>query len=165
MVKAGRKKWILKKHFQNLKKNTIILLSTPSCQSFSDYLLMTMQWLRLFVKQLEPWIYIFHMNTWHFVHAIQVKKIVCSSFLFLKLMTTNYAHLLAKLNLKDNLSNKLQMQCVSTDLRIVWKRRHQTHLPLIIAFYHLWIIFLHIHQNCRLTSLQIGLNPLMEFAD
>lgn len=167
MVKAGRKKWILKIHFQNLKKKqkNIILLSTPSCQSFSDYSLMTMQWLRLFVKQLEPWIYIFHMNTCHFVHAIQVKKIVCSSFLFFKLMTTNYAHLLAKLNLKDNLSNKLQMQCVSTDLRIVWKRRHQTHLPLIIAFYHLWIIFLHIHQNCRLTSLQIGLNPLMEFAD
>lgn len=27
-------------------------------------------------------------------------------------MTRNYAHLLAKLNLKDNLSNKLQMQCV-----------------------------------------------------
>lgn len=80
MVKAGRKKWILKKHFQNLKKKTIILLSTPSCQSFSDYLLMTMQWLRLFVKQLEPWIYIFHMNTWHFVHAIQVKKIVCKFF-------------------------------------------------------------------------------------
>lgn len=80
MVKAGRKKWILKKHFQNLKKNPIILLSTPSCQSFSDYLLMTMQWLRLFVKQLEPWIYIFHMNTWHFVHAIQVKKIVCKFF-------------------------------------------------------------------------------------
>lgn len=81
MVKAGRKKWILKKHFQNLKKKKpIILLSTPSCQSFSDYLLMTMQWLRLFVKQLEPWIYIFHMNTWHFVHAIQVKKIVCKFF-------------------------------------------------------------------------------------
>lgn len=80
MVKAGRKKWILKKHFQNLKKNPIILLSTPSCQSFSDYSLMTMQWLRLFVKQLEPWIYIFHMNTWHFVHAIQVKKIVCKFF-------------------------------------------------------------------------------------
>lgn len=80
MVKAGRKKWILKKHFQNLKKKPIILLSTPSCQSFSDYLLMTMQWLRLFVKQLEPWIYIFHMNTWHFVHAIQVKKIVCKFF-------------------------------------------------------------------------------------
>lgn len=81
MVKAGRKKWILKIHFQNLKKkNPIILLSTPSCQSFSDYLLMTMQWLRLFVKQLEPWIYIFHMNTWHFVHAIQVKKIVCKFF-------------------------------------------------------------------------------------
>lgn len=82
MVKAGRKKWILKIHFQNLKKNkkNIILLSTPSCQSFSDYLLMTMQWLRLFVKQLEPWIYIFHMNTWHFVHAIQVKKIVCKFF-------------------------------------------------------------------------------------
>lgn len=80
MVKAGRKNWILKKHFQNLKKNPIILLSTPSCQSFSDYLLMTMQWLRLFVKQLEPWIYIFHMNTWHFVHAIQVKKIVCKFF-------------------------------------------------------------------------------------
>lgn len=80
MVKAGRKKWILKKKFQNLKKNPIILLSTPSCQSFSDYLLMTMQWLRLFVKQLEPWIYIFHMNTWHFVHAIQVKKIVCKFF-------------------------------------------------------------------------------------
>lgn len=168
MVKAGRKKWILKIHFQNLKKKkkNIILLSTPSCQSFSDYLLMTMQWLRLFCETAGTLnIYIFHMNTWHFVHAIQVKKIVCSSFLFLKLMTTNYAHLLAKLNLKDNLSNKLQMQCVSTDLRIVWKRRHQTHLPLIIAFYHLWIIFLHIHQNCRLTSLQIGLNPLMEFAD
>lgn len=82
MVKAGRKKWILKIHFQNLKKKqkNIILLSTPSCQSFSDYLLMTMQWLRLFVKQLEPWIYIFHMNTWHFVHAIQVKKIVCKFF-------------------------------------------------------------------------------------
>lgn len=82
MVKAGRKKWILKIHFQNLKKTqqNIILLSTPSCQSFSDYLLMTMQWLRLFVKQLEPWIYIFHMNTWHFVHAIQVKKIVCKFF-------------------------------------------------------------------------------------
>lgn len=80
MVKTGRKKWILKKHFQNLKKKPIILLSTPSCQSFSDYLLMTMQWLRLFVKQLEPWIYIFHMNTWHFVHAIQVKKIVCKFF-------------------------------------------------------------------------------------
>lgn len=80
MVKAGRKKWILKIHFQNLKKNPIILLSTPSCQSFSDYLLMTMQWLRLFVKQLEPWIYIFHMNTWHFVHAIQVRKIVCKFF-------------------------------------------------------------------------------------
>lgn len=81
MVKAGRKKWILKIHFQNLKKKKhIILLSTPSCQSFSDYLLMTMQWLRLFVKQLEPWIYIFHMNTWHFVHAIQVKKIVCKFF-------------------------------------------------------------------------------------
>lgn len=47
------------------------------------------------------------------------KKKLCASFLFLKLMTTNYAHLLAKLNLKDNLSNKLQMQCVSTDLRIV----------------------------------------------
>lgn len=62
------------------KKKPIILLSTPSCQSFSDYLLMTMQWLRLFVKQLEPWIYIFHMNTWHFVHAIQVKKIVCKFF-------------------------------------------------------------------------------------
>lgn len=78
MVKTGRKKWILKIHFQNLKKNqkNIILLSTPSCQSFSDYLLMTMQWL----KQLEPWIYIFHMNTWHFVHAIQVKKIVCKFF-------------------------------------------------------------------------------------
>lgn len=82
MVKAGRKKWILKIHFQNLKKKKkhIILSSTPSCQSFSDYLLMTMQWLRLFVKQLEPWIYIFHMNTWHFVHAIQVKKIVCKFF-------------------------------------------------------------------------------------
>lgn len=80
MVKAGRKKWILKKHFQNLQKKTIILLSTRSCQSFSDYLLMTMQWLRLFVKQLEPWIYIFHMNTWHFVHAIQVRKIVCKFF-------------------------------------------------------------------------------------
>lgn len=80
MVKAGRKKWILKIHFQNLKKKNIILLSTPSCQSFSDYLLMTMQWLRLFLKQLEPWIYIFHMNTWHFVHAIQVKKIVCKFF-------------------------------------------------------------------------------------
>lgn len=80
VIKAGRKKWILKKHFQNLKKQNIILLSTPSCQSFSDYLLMTMQWLRLFVKQLEPWIYIFHMNTWHFVHAIQVKKIVCKFF-------------------------------------------------------------------------------------
>lgn len=80
MVKAGRKKWILKIHFQNLKKKNIILLSTPSCQSFSDYLLMTMQWLRLFLKQLEPWIYIFHMNTWHFVHAIQVKKIVCKIF-------------------------------------------------------------------------------------
>lgn len=50
MVKAGRKKWILKKHFQNLQKKTIILLSTPSCQSFSDYLLMTMQWLRLFFE-------------------------------------------------------------------------------------------------------------------
>lgn len=81
VIKAGRKKWILKIHFQNLKKKkNIILLSTPSCQSFSDYLLMTMQWLRLFVKQLEPWIYIFHMNTWHFVHAIQVKKIVCKFF-------------------------------------------------------------------------------------
>lgn len=160
--KSRQKEMNIENTFSELKKKkqNIILLSTPSCQSFSDYLLMTMQWLRLFVKQLEPWIYIFHMNTWHFVHAIQVKKIV-----FLKLMTTNYAHLLAKLNLKDNLSNKLQMQCVSTDLRIVWKRRHQTHLPLIIAFYHLWIIFLHIHQNCRLTSLQIGLNPLMEFAD
>lgn len=68
--------------FSELKKKqkNIILLSTPSCQSFSDYLLMTMQWLRLFVKQLEPWIYIFHMNTWHFVHAIQVKKIVCKFF-------------------------------------------------------------------------------------
>lgn len=82
MVKAGRKKWILKIHFQNLKKknNPISLLSTPSCQSFSDYLLMTMQWLRLFLKQLEPLIYIFHMNTWHFVHAIQVRKIVCKFF-------------------------------------------------------------------------------------
>lgn len=82
MVKAGRKKWILKIHFQNLKKKkkNIILLSTPSCQSFSDYLLMTIQWLRLFLKQLEPLIYIFHMNTWHFVHAIQVKKIARKFF-------------------------------------------------------------------------------------
>lgn len=71
----------IEKTFSELKKKKpIILLSTPSCQSFSDYLLMTMQWLRLFVKQLEPWIYIFHMNTWHFVHAIQVKKIVCKFF-------------------------------------------------------------------------------------
>lgn len=166
MVKAGRKKWILKKHFQNLKKKKpIILLSTPSCQSFSDYLLMTMQWLRLFCETagtLNIYISYEHLT---FCSCNTSKKKLCASFLFLKLMTTNYAHLLAKLNLKDNLSNKLQMQCVSTDLRIVWKRRHQTHLPLIIAFYHLWIIFLHIHQNCRLTSLQIGLNPLMEFAD
>lgn len=60
--KSRQKEMNIEKTFSELKKkNTIILLSTPSCQSFSDYLLMTMQWLRLFVKQLEPWIYIFHI--------------------------------------------------------------------------------------------------------
>lgn len=74
--KSRQKEMNIEKTFSELKKknNNIILLSTPSCQSFSDYLLMTMQWLRLFVKQLEPWIYIFHMNIW------QVKKIVCKFF-------------------------------------------------------------------------------------
>lgn len=124
-----------------------------------------MQWLRLFCETAGTLNIYISYEHFTFCSCNTSKKKLFASFLFLKLMTTNYAHLLAKLNLKDNLSNKLQMQCVSTDLRIVWKRRHQTHLPLIIAFYHLWIIFLHIHQNCRLTSLQIGLNPLMEFAD
>lgn len=80
--KSRQKEMNIENTFSELKKKqkNIILLSTPSCQSFSDYLLMTMQWLRLFLKQLEPWIYIFHMNTWHFVHAIQVKKIVCKFF-------------------------------------------------------------------------------------
>lgn len=165
--KSRQKEMNIENTFSELKKKqkNIILLSTPSCQSFSDYLLMTMQWLRLLCETagtLNIYISYEHLT---FCSCNTSKKKLCASFLFLKLMTTNYAHLLAKLNLKDNLSNKLQMQCVSTDLRIVWKRRHQTHLPLIIAFYHLWIIFLHIHQNCRLTSLQIGLNPLMEFAD
>lgn len=78
--KSRQKEMNIENTFSEFTKKTIILLSTPSCQSFSDYLLMTMQWLRLFVKQLEPWIYIFHMNTWHFVHAIQVRKIVCKFF-------------------------------------------------------------------------------------
>lgn len=80
--KSRQKEMNIENTFSELKKKqkNIILLSTPSCQSFSDYLLMTMQWLRLFLKQLEPLIYIFHMNTWHFVHAIQVRKIVCKFF-------------------------------------------------------------------------------------
>lgn len=80
--KSRQKEMNIENTFSELKKKpkNIILLSTPSCQSFSDYLLMTMQWLRLFLKQLEPSIYIFHMNTWHFVHAIQVRKIVCKFF-------------------------------------------------------------------------------------
>lgn len=107
MVKAGRKKWILKIHFQNLKKNkkNIILLSTPSCQSFSDYLLMTMQWLRLFCETagtLNIYISYEHLT---FCSCNTSKKKLCASFLFLKLMTTNYAHLLAKLNLKTYQTN------------------------------------------------------------
>lgn len=167
MVKAGRKKWILKKHFQNLKKNNPLFYY----QHLAVSLFLIIFWwpcndqTKTFLWNSWNLEYIYFIWTLDILFMQYKLKKWCASFLFLKLMTTNYAHLLAKLNLKDNLSNKLQMQCVSTDLRIVWKRRHQTHLPLIIAFYHLWIIFLHIHQNCRLTSLQIGLNPLMEFAD
>lgn len=42
--KSRQKELNIEKTFSELKKKkTIILLSTPSCQSFSDYLLMTMQ--------------------------------------------------------------------------------------------------------------------------
>lgn len=43
--KSRQKEMNIEKTFSELKKknNNIILLSTPSCQSFSDYLLMTMQ--------------------------------------------------------------------------------------------------------------------------
>lgn len=40
--KSRQKEMNIENTFSELKKN-IILLSTPSCQSFSDYLLMTMQ--------------------------------------------------------------------------------------------------------------------------
>lgn len=44
MGKNRQKEMNIEKTFSELKKKTlIILLSTPSCQSFSDYLLMTMQ--------------------------------------------------------------------------------------------------------------------------
>lgn len=83
MVKAGRKKWILKIHFQNLKKKkkNIILLSTPSCQSFSDYLLMTMQWLRLFCETAGTLnIYISYEHLTFCSCNTSKKKIVCKFF-------------------------------------------------------------------------------------
>lgn len=55
-------------------------------------------------------------------------------------------------------------ECVSTAQGTVKKRKHQTYPRHVMPFYHLWIIFLHIHQNCGITSLQISLNPLMESA-
>lgn len=50
--KSRQKEMNIENTFSELKKKqkNIILLSTPSCQSFSDYLLMTMQWLRLFCE-------------------------------------------------------------------------------------------------------------------
>lgn len=43
--KSRQKEMNIENTFSELKKKkqNIILLSTPSCQSFSDYLLMTMQ--------------------------------------------------------------------------------------------------------------------------
>lgn len=43
--KSRQKEMNIENTFSELKKKkkTIILLSTPSCQSFSDYLLITMQ--------------------------------------------------------------------------------------------------------------------------
>lgn len=135
-----------------------------TCLSFSDHLLMTMQWLRIFWKSwnLE---YIYFIWTLDILFMPRKLEIVRKIFV-LKIDDHKLCPPSGKTQFRRQLIKQTSNAvCVSTDLGIVWKRRHQTHLHLIIAFHHLWIIFLHIHQNCRLTSLQIGLNPLMEFAD
>lgn len=65
LVKAGRtlvmniEETFLKKTYFDYRYLSVIFWSS------SDDHAMT----KNFLKKLEPWIYIFHMNTWHFVHA------------------------------------------------------------------------------------------------
>ena len=104
---------------------------------------------------------LYHFNTWDFVYVVKW----CKSLFFIIIDDHKLWPPSGKIQFwRQLIKQTSNAECVSTAQGTVKKRKHQTYPRHVMPFYHLWIIFLHIHQNCGITSLQISLNPLMESA-